>query len=105
MPSSPSNRPVSHGPLGGLPQTPGTLERELDRLAPALWTRLEAAGFDRTHLITLAATLKGDPTTRRNARNRVEGPVAAPRGDENPRLHPHGGHRSGKGWPTWGRQR
>jgi UTP--glucose-1-phosphate uridylyltransferase len=77
MPSSPSNRPTSAGSVGG-----PKLEQELDRLAPALRTRLEAAGFDRAQLIALAATLKGDPATRRNARNRVQGVVAAPRGDE-----------------------
>jgi UTP--glucose-1-phosphate uridylyltransferase len=51
-------------------------------LSPALRTRLEAVGFDRAQLVALAATLKGDPTARRNARNRVQGPVTPPRADE-----------------------
>jgi UTP--glucose-1-phosphate uridylyltransferase len=72
-----------------MPRTPSTpsapaisLEAELDRLPSALRAKLDSAGFDRAHLIRLAATLKGDATARRDARNRVNGEVLAPRGDE-----------------------
>jgi UTP--glucose-1-phosphate uridylyltransferase len=59
-----------------------TLQEELDGLAEDLRTRLDAAGFDRRLLLELAATLRGDATARRDARNRVAGKVSPPREDE-----------------------
>jgi UTP--glucose-1-phosphate uridylyltransferase len=70
MPPSSSSRPAP------------SLEAELDRLPRAILARLETAGFDRAHLLELAATLEGEATARRDARNRVPGKVLAPRSDE-----------------------
>jgi UTP--glucose-1-phosphate uridylyltransferase len=61
---------------------PPGLESDLDRLSPSLRARLEAGAFDRNRLLGWASTLGGDVATRRQARNRVAGPVSVPRGDE-----------------------
>ena len=55
-----------------------SLDQALDTLPAALRAKLEAAGFDRQRLLSLAKTLTGDVVTRRDSRNRVAGPARAP---------------------------
>jgi UTP--glucose-1-phosphate uridylyltransferase len=57
---------------------PVSLEQDLDTQPPALRAKLDAAGFDRARLLTLAKTLTGDVVTRRDTRNRVSGAVRGP---------------------------
>ncbi len=62
------------------------LRQELERLPPELAARLSSAGFDPGRLIRLAASLAPgtdeERGARREARNRVKGPVTPPRPDE-----------------------
>lgn len=59
-----------------------SLARDLEELTPTLRAKLDAAGFDRSRLIALGATLTGDVATRRDSRNRVRGIAKAPRQEE-----------------------
>ncbi len=59
------------------------LAASLRALDPQLMARLRAHGFDPDRLAAWAATLReGDPATRRDTRNRVQGEVRAPGPDE-----------------------
>jgi UTP--glucose-1-phosphate uridylyltransferase len=58
--------------------SPSSLAKDLDSLPSTLRARLAAAGFDRERLLALGSSLTGDVATRRDTRNRVAGPVAAP---------------------------
>ena len=59
----------------------------LQTLDPAVWRRLEGAGFDPEHFLGLAATLReGDAATRRRTRNTVKGTVEPPRPGELAKL-------------------
>jgi UTP--glucose-1-phosphate uridylyltransferase len=62
------------------------LRSELSQLPAPLRQRLEAAGFDAERLVGLAAVLqaraRGEAAADRNERNRVQGSVTAPRGDD-----------------------
>ncbi|HSO31021.1 MAG TPA: UTP--glucose-1-phosphate uridylyltransferase [Labilithrix sp.] len=63
----------------------------LQTLDPAVWRRLEGAGFAPEHFLGLAATLReGDAATRRRTRNCVQGTVEPPRPGELARLPPEG---------------
>src|SRR5579859_7194915 len=58
------------------------LERDLEALPPTWRTRLAAAGFDAERLLSLARTLEGDATARRDTRNRMRGDVTPPLAEE-----------------------
>ena len=63
----------------------------LQTLDPAVWHRLEGAGFDPEHFLGLAATLReGDAATRRSTRNSVKGTVEPPRPGEIAKLPAEG---------------
>lgn len=68
-----------------------SLNASLEALDPALKTKLEAAGFEKTRFLALAATLKeGDAATRRRTRNCVKGTVEPPKPGEVLKLPPEG---------------
>ena len=63
----------------------------LQTLDPAVWHRLEGAGFEAEHFLGLAATLReGDAATRRSTRNSVKGTVEPPRPGELAKLPAEG---------------
>ncbi|MCX6951282.1 MAG: UTP--glucose-1-phosphate uridylyltransferase, partial [Verrucomicrobia bacterium] len=59
-----------------------TLRDDLANLPASVREKLETFGFDAERLGSLAGTLVGDATLRRNTRNRVSGGILAPREEE-----------------------
>lgn len=67
------------------------LDATLNALDPALYARLEKAGFTREHFMALAKSLgEGDATSRRQTRNCVTGDLRAPHASEISKLPPEG---------------
>jgi UTP--glucose-1-phosphate uridylyltransferase len=79
-------------PMAEAPSTAtNALAVTLSTLDPELRRRLDEAGFDPEHFLSLTATLHdGDAVTRRRTRNTVKGKVEAPRPGEITRLPAEG---------------